>query len=162
LLRSLISLIRARADLKPNRDKIPSLVTLPLPRQQLAGCFWLARLVVKARLYKARALPAEYANRFCHPTGVDHQFLSFFDLNRDSLLDAVNLDDSAFATWFLGQPQVTESRIADWNRLAVNLGRSGFPMAERLPVALSTSYKHLDSSGITSVFEAIEQDEQQS
>lgn len=158
--RPLISSTRARADPIPNRDKIP--VVLPLPRQQLAGCFWLARLVAKARLYKARSLPAEYANRFCHPTGVDHQFLSFFDLNRDSLLGAVDLDDSAFTTWFLGQPQVTESRIADWNRLAVNLGRSGFPMAERLPVALSTSYKHLDSSGITSVFEAIEQDEQPS
>ncbi len=35
-------------------------------------------------------------------------------------------------------------------------------MAERLPVALYTSYKHLDSSGIASVFEAIEQDEQES
>jgi Domain of unknown function (DUF5069) len=137
-------------------------MTLPPPRQKLAGCVWLARLVTKARLYKARVLPADYAERFCHPTGVDHQFLSFFDLSRDSLLDAAKLDDSAFAKWFLRQPQITESKIADWNHLAVNLGRSGFPMADRLPIALSTTYKHLNPASITSVFDAIELDEQQS
>lgn len=135
-------------------------MTLPPPRQRLADCVWLARIVSKARLFKAQALPEEYANRFCHPTGVDHQFLTFFGLDRDSLLEAVDLDDSAFAAWFLRQPQITKDKIADWNRLAVNLGRSGYPMAERLPIALSTTYKHLDPAGIGSVFEAIERDEQ--
>jgi hypothetical protein len=52
-------------------------VNLPLPRAKLAGCMWLARIVTKARLYKAHSLPAEYAERFCHPTGVDNQFLQF-------------------------------------------------------------------------------------
>jgi hypothetical protein len=135
-------------------------MTLPPPRQRLADCVWLARIVSKARLYKAQALPEEYANRFGHPTGVDHQFLTFFGLDRDSLLEAADLDDSAFAAWFLRQSQITAEKIADWNRLAVNLGRSGYPMAERLPIALSTTYKHLDPTGIDSVFEAIERDEQ--
>jgi hypothetical protein len=135
-------------------------MTLPPPRQRLADRVWLARIVSKARFYKAQALPEEYANRFCHPTGVDHEFLTFFGLDRDSLLEAVDLDDSEFAAWFLRQPQITADKIADWNRLAVNLGRSDYPMAERLPIALSTTYQHLDPTGIDSVFEAIERDEQ--
>ena len=121
---------------------------------------WLPRIVAKARLYKSQALPAEYADRFCHPAGVDFQFLFFFSLNQHSLLEASDLDDSEFADWFVRQPGVTRGKIDDWNSLAVNLGKNGFPMAERLPIALSTTYKHLNPSGITSVFQAIERDEQ--
>ncbi len=134
---------------------------LPPPRAQLAGCMWLARILEKARLMEAQTLPAEYAERFCHPTGVDSQFLRFFNLDKDALLKASQLEDSDFAQWFLRYPGVTPGKIEEWNHLATNLGRTGFPMAERLPVALSTTYSHLDPSGITSVFEAIEQDERQ-
>ena len=42
---------------------------------------------------------------------------------------------------------------------AQNLGRPGFPMAERLPIALATTYKHLEPSKFSSVFEVIEADE---
>ena len=43
--------------------------------------------------------------------------------------------------------------------MAVNLGRPGFPMADRFPVALASVYKHVDSRGLTTVFEVLEADE---
>ena len=44
-------------------------------------------------------------------------------------------------------------------QVAINLGRPGYPMAERFPVALATTYKHVDSHGLTTVFEVLEADE---
>lgn len=32
-------------------------------------------------------------------------------------------------------------------------------MAERFPIALATAYKHIDSRGMTTVFEVLEADE---
>ena len=50
-------------------------------------------------------------------------------------------------------------RVEQWNLIAVNLGRPGYPMAERFPVALATTYKHVDSRGLTTVFQVLEADE---
>jgi hypothetical protein len=61
------------------------MINLPSPRATLGGCMWLPRIIAKARLLESGALPAEYADRFCHPTGVDAQFLRFFELNRRTL-----------------------------------------------------------------------------
>jgi len=132
-------------------------IKIPGPREQLAGCIWLARILAKARLLRSGALPPEYAARFCHPTGIDGLFLAHFGLTRDDILRLAGSSDEEIASLFLSQ--MTPEQIGEWNRIAVNLGRAGFPMAERLPVALATTYKHLDPRGITTVFEALEADE---
>lgn len=130
---------------------------LPGPRQQLAGCVWLPRILAKARLSKQGALPPDYAARFCHPTGVDGHFLSHFSLTREDILAAAELPESEVLAWLSSRARA--EHIQEWNRIAVNLGRPGFPMAERLPIALATAYKHIDSRGMTTVFEVLEADE---
>jgi len=130
---------------------------IPGPRDMLAGCIWLPRILAKARLLKSSALPPDYAARFCHPGGVDGQFLNYFGLTREDMLAAACWSDEAVVAWF--QSRYSLEQIAEWNRVAVNLGRLGFPMAERLPVALATSYKHVDPQGITTLFEVLEADE---
>lgn len=130
---------------------------IPAPRDTLAGCTWLPRLIAKARLQLAGDLPPEYAARFCHPTGVDALFLKYFGLTKEQILTAAALDDTALVHWFTGA--TTPESIAAWNHTAENLGRPGFPLAERLPVALATSYPHLDPAKITSIFDALDADE---
>ena len=67
------------------------------------------------------------------------------------------LTDVEVTAWFLSRyrPEV----IQEWNRIAVNMGRPGFPLAERLPVALATSYRHVNPEGITTIFEVLTADE---
>lgn len=132
---------------------------LPRPMDALAGCVWLPRIIAKARLLRSGRLPEEYASRFCHPTGVDWQFLSFFGLNRDAVSQAAALPDDGVARWFSSLPGATAGRIAEWNRIAPNLGRPGFPMADRLPVALATTYASVAHLKPKTVFEALDADE---
>jgi len=63
------------------------------------------------------------------------------------------------APWFRGLATATDPRVAEWNHIAVNLGRPGFPLAERLPVALETTYKHLKGRGLECVFDMLDADE---
>jgi hypothetical protein len=130
---------------------------LPRPNDQLAGCVWLPRLLAKGRQLRAGALPEDYAARFCHPTGMDGQFLAHFSLTREDILQAAALPDDTAARWFLSR--VATGKIEEWNQAAPNFGRAGFPMAERLPVALSTTYKHLAGRGFKTVFEVLTADE---
>ena len=58
---------------------------LPAPQDTLANCVWLPRLLAKARQLKDGSLPPDYAARFCHPTGVDAQFLAFFQLTPEAV-----------------------------------------------------------------------------
>jgi hypothetical protein len=83
--------------------------------------------------------------------------MSHFGLSRDDVLSAAELPDSEVAAWFLsrGGPE----RIQEWNRIALNLGWPGFPMAECLPVALAATYKNVAGRGLTTVFEVLEADE---
>lgn len=131
---------------------------LPSPYEELGGCVWLPRILAKARLLRQGTLPPEYESRFCHPTGVDGHFLAHFGLTREEVLGAAAMPDAEAAAWLAGC--TTAERIREWNHLAVNLGRPGFPMAERFPVAMATVYQHLAGRGLTSVFEALEADEQ--
>lgn len=133
---------------------------LPLPQEKLAGCFWLPRIIAKARAFNAGQLPAEYQTPFCHPAGADGQFLSFFSLTREPVLSAAALQDKEVEQWFLGLVNVTPERVAEWNQLAVNLGRPGFPMADRLETALKGTYKHLADRGLQTVFEVLAADEE--
>jgi hypothetical protein len=132
-------------------------MALPNPSDQLAGCVWLPRILAKARRLKRGTLPPDYEARFCHAGGVDGQFLSHFGLTREDMLQAADYTDAEAVAWFLSHHR--PETIQKWNHIAVNLGRPGFPLAERLPVALATVYKHVDPRGITSVFEALEADE---
>ena len=135
------------------------MANLPTPRATLGGCMWLPRIIAKAKLIESGALPAEYAARFCHPTGVDAQFLAFFELEKEDVARASRGTDEQVASWFAKLTAANPSLIERWNELAQNLGRPGFPMAERLPIALATTYKHLEPSKFSSVFEVIEADE---
>jgi len=133
---------------------------IPSPRESLAGCVWLPRILAKARQLQNGALPPDYAARFCDPTGVDGQFLAHFTLTRDDVVRLARLPDAEVAAWFLACNGA--GRIEEWNRVALNLGRPGFPMAERFPVAASTSYKHVYAPGMTTVFELLEADDKSS
>ena len=130
----------------------------PGPREQLCGCVWLPRILAKARLFAAGELPEDYAVRFCHPGGVDGQFLAYFGLKKDEILAAASSGETGAAEWF--SARFPRERIDGWNHIATNLGRPGFPLAERLPEALATSYAHLAGRGFSTVFEVLEADEE--
>jgi hypothetical protein len=132
---------------------------LPTPHDLLGGCVWLPRIMAKARLLLAGQLPEEFAARFCAANGVDGQFLSYFRLTREAVLAAAALTDPEVVAWFLALPSAIPERIEEWNRIAENLGRAGFPMAERLPIAKTVVYPHLDTAGIETIFALIDLDE---
>jgi hypothetical protein len=133
---------------------------LPPPEDRLAGCMFLPRIIAKARALTTGELPQEYAVRFGAPDTVDGLFLSFFELRVDKIAEAAVLSDASVAQWFESVPGVNPRRIREWNRTAVNLGRPGFPMAERLPIALSTKYRHLANRDIETIFEMLNADEE--
>jgi len=132
---------------------------IPAPQDRLADCVWLPRLLAKARMLQRGDLPAAYAERFCHPTGVDSLFLQYFHLRREDILAAALQPDDAVVEWFCTRPESSAAHIAKWNHLALNLGRPGYPMAERFSIALATVYQHLDTTGMTTVFEVLEADD---
>jgi uncharacterized protein DUF5069 len=135
------------------------MINLPSPYERLADCVWLPRIIAKARLLINGSLAPEYEARFCHSSGVDGQFIAFFGLTRDDLLRIAPREDCGVEAWFKGLPGVSPSRIADWNHTAVNLGRPGFPMAERLPIGLASTYKHLGDINLETVFDVLVADE---
>jgi hypothetical protein len=135
-------------------------VKLPRPTEKLAGCVWLPRILAKARQLQGSGLPPDYAASFCNPKGVDGVFLAHFGLNRDDILSTAALTDEKAAEWFLSR--TTAERIAQWNHTALNLGRPSYPIGERFPLALATTYQHVDSRGLTTVFEVLEADEKDS
>jgi hypothetical protein len=132
---------------------------LPRPSDKLAGCVWLPRIIAKARLLLRHELPEDYVVRFAHPTGVDGHFLAHFGLSRDDVLAIAPRTDAEVAEWFLQRTGDVGGMIATWNEIALNLGRPGYPLAERFPIALATTYRHIDSRGMTTVFEVLEADE---
>ena len=132
---------------------------IPKPREELAGCIWLPRILAKARGLQTGTLPPDYAARFCHTGGVDGAFLAHFGFTREDILEAAALPDVEIGAWLLAH--TSAQRVAEWNHVAVNLGRPGFPLAGRLPVALATTYKHIDPQGKTTIFEVLEADEKE-
>ncbi len=132
---------------------------LPGPRERLADCMWLRRIIHKARAIRDGRLPGEYVDRFCHPGGVDGQFLLFFSLEKPDIVKAAELSDLEVEKWFRKLNDDLPERIEAWNRIAENMGRAGFPMAERMPIALATTYQHLAHRAFATVFEILEADE---
>jgi hypothetical protein len=100
---------------------------LPPPKSQLAGCMWLPRIIGKARLIATGRLPPDYEARFGHPSGVDGQFLSFFRLSREDVVRAAAWPDEEISHWFTSREAGRTEKIQEWNQLALNLGRPGFP-----------------------------------
>jgi Domain of unknown function (DUF5069) len=133
--------------------------TIPAPREKMADCVWLPRIIAKTRLLHAGELPTAYADRFCHPTGVDGQFIKFFNLTKTDIIAVANRPDSSIQDWFLSLDGIDEKRIEEWNELAENLGRPGFPMADRLQVGLATTYSHLKPDQARTIFDLLDLDE---
>lgn len=131
---------------------------LPPPEATLAGCVFLPRIIAKARAYTAGALSGEYAVRFGAPDGVDGLFLRFFGLNRDQIVSASGMTDAAVAQWF--ESVASKERIESWNHTALNLGRPGFPLAERLPIKPTSKYRHLVGRPIETIFQMLNADEE--
>lgn len=132
---------------------------LPSPYETLANALWLPRLLAKARLYNSGTLPEENLRPFCHPSATDGEFLKAFQLTKEDILQAAQLPDDQVAAWFLAQPHVTPETIATWNDTALNLGRPGYPLEKRFPIALKTIYANVAPLNPTSVFETIAGDE---
>jgi Domain of unknown function (DUF5069) len=130
---------------------------LPRPRETLAGCVWLPRILAKARLLQAGGLPPDYVANFCHPQRIDGLFLAHFGLSREDITSAAAWTNERVAAWFLDRNPA--GRIEQWNETALNLGCPGYPLAERLPMVLATTYKNVAGRGLTTVFEVIEADE---
>ncbi len=134
---------------------------LPLPRAKLAGCLWLPRIVSKARFVQINRLPPENAARFCHPEGVDGHFLRAFDLTKEDLLEAAtrHRSDMEIAAWFRARPGMDPQRVTRWNTLAENLGKPGYPMADRFVSSLATVFPNIDPYSVNSIFDLITIDE---
>ncbi len=134
---------------------------LSSPRAKLADCMWLARIWSKAKLLASNELPLSYEPFFCHPKGVDGQFLNFFAVDRDQIVGIAQLSAQEVENWFLGLPRVDSSRIEKWNHVAENLGRPGFPMHEQFKKGLATSYSHVAQSNPETIFDVLEADDRQ-
>lgn len=134
---------------------------LPSPRSKLANCVWLPRIWTKAKLVASGELPDSYTPFFCHPKGVDGQFLSFFSLDRDQITSIATLSSSEVELWFEGLPNVDPERIDAWNHMSENFGRDGYPMKEQFERGLADSYSSVAHLNPTSVFEVLEADDKQ-
>ena len=132
---------------------------IPSPREKLAGCVWLPRILAKARLFQAGQLPPDYAANLCAPGRTDSVFMQHFGLSREEVLTAATWSDDKAADWFLSRSSAAQ--IEKWNEIAVNMGRPGYPLAERLPVALATVYRHVAHLKPATIFETLEADEKE-
>jgi hypothetical protein len=131
------------------------------PNEQIAGCCWLPRMADKARAYLAGEMPFLYRVAFGSRVGVDGFFLRYFSLSRPEFLEAIrnSHDDASLEAWFTSQPSVTLTSVAAWNRLAPTLGMKGHPAYLTRHVVKWVLYPRSVSKPVTSLFEAIEQDE---
>ena len=83
--------------------------------------------------------------------------MAHFGLSREDVFTAATWSDEKISEWFLSRNSA--ERIEQWNETAVNLGRPGYPLAERLPVALATTYRNVAHLKPTTIFEVLEADE---
>jgi len=134
-------------------------MNLPAPTAQLGNTCWLPRIMAKACLHKSGQLPESYQRALFHPLGVDGQFLKFFSLSSEAILDICDQGDDAIEAWFLKLDQVDQQSISQWNDLALKLGKFGYPMHQILKKGLAGSYSHLAHLNPPTVFEALAADE---
>ena len=132
------------------------------PFDKLAGCYYLARLADKIRLELLGQLSEDYRPYLFHPHGADTRFIKFFALEKEELIEAVkasNQNDSVLGNWFGQRTALDEEKRNRWNELAVNLGKSGYPMFKTLIWAKENLLPKCSDPSIDTVFKAIEWDE---
>jgi len=130
------------------------------PFQKMAGCYYLARLTDKIRLELLGQLSDDYRPYLFHKHGADTQFLVFFGLTREEIIDAVkcsNNDDLIMTSWF--EQRINQQKRDDWNEFSVNLGKQGHPMARSLIWAKENFLPRCTDPAVDTVFKAIEWDE---
>lgn len=135
---------------------------LRAPWDCLAGCVWLARLADKTRLRRHGELPPDYLMLLGHPRGIDGHFLRHFGLDKETAIEAIasQSDDRGIERWFLSQSGVTDDNILEWNHLAPNLGRRGWPAEVELRIAIKRFYGGVAmESPIETIFDLIRIDE---
>jgi hypothetical protein len=131
----------------------------PRPSDTLAGCVWLPRILGKARLIQQGTLPPDYVAMFGHPKGVDGLFLAHFNLTKEDIIQIATQSDAQVAEWFLSRLPDSAEKIASWNHTALNLGRPGFPFADRIQDSLAKRYQRVANRGFTTIFEILEADD---
>jgi len=138
------------------------MINIRSPLEKLADCYYLARLIDKIRLELVGQLSEDYRPYLFHRHGADTQFMNYFGLAKEELIEAVkatNNDDARMTAWFVQRTAVDEQKRNNWNELAVNLGKQGYPMAKTLIWAKENLLPHCTDPNIDTVFKAIERDE---
>ena len=88
--------------------------------------------------------------------------MNYFGLAKEELVEVVkvsNHDDAIIAEWFTQKTSLDEGKRNQWNELAVNLGKQGYPMAKTLIWAKENLLPQCKDPNIDTVFKAIEWDE---
>jgi len=138
------------------------MINIRSPLEKMAGCYYLARLTDKIRLELVSQLSEDYRPYLFHRHGADTQFMNYFGLAKEELVEAVkatNNDDASMAAWFVQKTAVDEQKRNAWNELAINLGKQGYPMTKTLIWAKQNLLPHCTDPNIDTVFKAIEWDE---
>ena len=97
----------------------------------LAGIVWLPRFVDKARHHLAGSLHPDFSRPFCHPLATDGVFLAHFEIDRNEILWVIadsRGGDEPIGGWFMQRPQCSTERVREWNSLAPNIGKEGYPV----------------------------------
>jgi hypothetical protein len=138
------------------------MIPIRSPLEKMAGCYYLARLTDKIRLEFLGQLSDDYRPYLFHKHGADSQFLKFFGMTQEEMIEAVRLsndDDSQMAKWFVQRTNLDDARRTSWNEFSVNLGKEGHPMAKTLIWAKQNLLPHCSDPTIDTVFKAIDWDE---
>ena len=134
---------------------------LPHPKEKLAECVWLPRLVAKTRAFLSDELPSSYRIALGSRIGIDGYFLRHFRLTMPQMIAAIRRapTDKDIAAWFLRRPEVTSQSIDEWNALSIKLGSAGHPGYFTLMIVKWFLYPKSRFSRPNSIFEAIAIDE---
>jgi hypothetical protein len=141
---------------------MPNISDIRSPLEKLAGCYYLARFTHKIRLDLLGQLSEDYRPYLFHRHGADTQFLNYFGLTKEEMVEAVKTssdDDTKMAAWFEQRIGLDEPKRNGWNDLAVKLGKQGHPMAKSLAWAKQNLLPHCTDPDVDTVFKAIEWDE---
>ena len=138
------------------------MINIRSPFVKLAGCHYLARLTDKIRLELLGQLSDDYRPYLFHKHGADTQFMNYFGLTKEEIIEAVKSsanDDAQMAAWFEQRTSLDDGKRNSWNELAQNLGKQGYPMFKTLAWAKQNLLPHCPDPNIDTVFKAIEWDE---
>lgn len=119
-------------------------------------------MVDKVRASCLNDFPFLYHLSLGSPIGIDGYFLRHFGLSFHPFRKAVmdNKSDQNLAEWFLDQPGVDASTIANWNTYGPRLGTPGYPGSLIRHLLKWILYPKSIRHPVNSLFEMIEQDEE--